>query len=138
MRQIILMSHGPLAHAIRQSAELIAGPISACYTWGIELDTNIEDIKNEIVTLLRSFKETDQVVVLCDILGGSPSNIILHLLEEFPNIQAFTGMNLGLVLELVLNPECDDLVTSLRQNYLTGFNHLTLQAPSDNDDELDL
>jgi len=99
---------------------------------------NIEDIKNEIATLLRSFKETDEVVVLCDILGGSPSNIILHLLEEFPNIQAFTGMNLGLVLELVLNPECDDLVTSLRQNYLTGFNHLTLQAPSDNDDELDL
>lgn len=101
MLPIILFSHGTYAKATKDTAEMIVGKLEDVYTLGLHPGGSISDLEKELSTIIE--KHNGEVIVLCDILGGTPSNITFKLKQSYENIISYTGFNLPIILELVFN-----------------------------------
>ncbi len=97
---IVLLSHGPLAEALLESARLIAGDIENAAYLCLEEGDNPQDFKKEIEKLLNSF--TQRKLVMVDLLGGTPCNSFVSVVNSLKSeVLAVSGMNLPMLLEVV-------------------------------------
>lgn len=97
--KILLTSHGHLASGIKSSFEFIAGKSSHLMT--IELDqAGIGSFQSRLKKLLEH--ETELVLILADLKGGTPYNEAFKLYLTRPQtIRVVSGLNLPMLLELV-------------------------------------
>lgn len=105
---IIICTHKSTGKEIKNSAEMIAGPTS-----------NIEVIEffdhNSPEELTEKYKEaierlnSDSIVFLVDLKGGTPFNCAARLKIENPAYEVITGVNIPMVLSIGLAGETDNL-----------------------------
>jgi len=65
---------------------------------------SIEECYQELVTIFDAIPEEDEVLILVDIYGGTPSNVTAMLLLNQTNdarIQAYAGFNLPVLIEVL-------------------------------------
>lgn len=60
------------------------------------------DFPNNFISLLSDFSKTEEVIVFTDILGGSVTQQITRLINEY-NIHIVAGINLPLILEFMIS-----------------------------------
>jgi PTS system mannose-specific IIA component len=97
--KLVLVSHGSFAVGLLESFHMIAGEnkdISAiCLT-----DEGISDFSKRLKDYLESWSN-EQIVVLCDIKGGTPFNEAYgSYLADPERIKIITGMNLPMLIEM--------------------------------------
>lgn len=125
MIQIITASHGPLSEAIIKSASIIAGSNKTknlrCIQ--ITMETTLEEIRNQINEILDSFDETDEILALTDVFGGSITRVITEYIGV-RKLHIITGMNLGMLLEALFvkdNFSIEELVDYLLHSGKEGI-----------------
>lgn len=101
MLPLILFSHGSFSKATKETAEMIVGNLEEVYVLSIETGSSISDVEEKLENLVKEYN--GEVLILCDILGGTPSNITFKMKQKYSNILSYTGFNLPVVLELVFN-----------------------------------
>ena len=90
MSRVIFASHGGLSKGMKDSVTMIVGDLTKnVETYSLLPGENPEDESNE------------QILVLCDIKGGSV-HTALSKLAVLDNVVVFSGMNMGLALDIVL------------------------------------
>ena len=97
---LILMSHGNLASALIESAEMILGDLSA-YNYGVinlQADNTFDQIEDQLKKLLEKYGD-NKVIIMTDLYGGTPFNIASKFYRKRDNICLISGMNLDMVLE---------------------------------------
>ena len=97
---LILMSHGNLASALIESAEMILGDLSA-YNYGVinlQEDNTYDQIEDQLKKLLEKYGD-NKVIIMTDLYGGTPFNIASKFYRKRDNICLISGMNLDMVLE---------------------------------------
>jgi mannose/fructose-specific phosphotransferase system component IIA len=95
---IILMSHGPLATAIVESATLIIGEQPNLAAFGLETTDTLEDYAVSVVEAYQAFG--GNALVLVDLYGGTPCNqLVLAALRNQMKLYAVSGLNLPMVME---------------------------------------
>ena len=100
MAHIIIASHGGLSRGIVDSLHMVAGDLAdGIETYSLELGQNPNDYYEEL--RVRVEADPEQFIILCDILGGSVHNALFRLTES-PNVALFSGVTLGMALEVVL------------------------------------
>ena len=99
MFSILLVSHGALAHAMEESAQMVQGPCGAVHTMEIMPDMSVESIEQNLRDTLRELQSEGDTVVLSDIPLGTPFNVLLRLMREMEFLH-ITGANMPLFLEL--------------------------------------
>ena len=92
-----------LAEAILTSAEMIVGSIPLSAAVGVHPGDSPEDIHSRLSDALAEVDQGDGVIVLCDMFGGTPSNISLTFLS--PTVDVVTGVNLPMVLKFFTTRE---------------------------------
>ena len=96
---LVLVTHGRLAEELRLAMEHVVGPQAGVATVCIypddKLDTRREDIRSAIVEVDGG----DGVVVLTDILGGTPSNLAFQLCDH-QHVEVIAGVNRPLLVKL--------------------------------------
>ena len=101
MINILVMSHGEFAEGICKSAEMIIGEQenlkTVIFNPGESLDTLVEKLKKAINEFDNDFSH----LLLVDIFGGSPSNATALLLAENYKINAVSGVNLPMLVEVI-------------------------------------
>ena len=118
-RQLVLISHGKFCEELKKSTEMIMGPQEDIYTLPLLPEDGTETYKQKFLTVTDSLND---FVVLCDLLGGTPANIIAKLIMEGQQITLYAGMNLPMVIEFInsqmigLEPEfvragCESIVS---------------------------
>ena len=118
-RQLVLISHGKFCEELKKSTEMIMGPQEDIYTLPLLPEDGTETYKQKFLTVTDSLND---FVVLCDLLGGTPANIISKLIMEGQQITLYAGMNLPMVIEFInsqmigLEPEfvragCESIVS---------------------------
>jgi len=96
---IIIASHGKLAEEILKSAYMIMGPQENIVALGLEPESDPLELKDKIYKSATEIDTGCGVVILVDLLGGSPGNVSAYLAKEgYPVI---TGFNLPMLLELI-------------------------------------
>ena len=100
---ILLTSHGEMAKGMLNSCKLFFGnDLKKCEAVCLEANENIIDFDIKLEKALKILDEYNEgVVVCCDLYGGTPSNRMLEFLYKKRHIRVLTGMNLGLVMELL-------------------------------------
>ncbi len=124
MFEIIIVSHGGFASGLRSSMEMIAGEQRLLYDLSLSSDETASTLQHKINTLVSSLKKDDGLLVLTDILGGTPTLVAMKVLTELNQLSPFdfeciSGVNLPILIDIVIKREStnlEDCVYSVIQN----------------------
>lgn len=100
---IILISHGYFAKYAMDSAEMIVGKQENYKVISVTDDKDLEDVLKELEDSYNVLSKDREVIILTDIFGGTPCNATSRLILSGKNVMAYTGFNLPVLLELLLN-----------------------------------
>lgn len=101
MYKIIVFTHGTLAHGLVETSRLIMGNQPDIETYCVEPGCNLEELKASVLRSIRYSNSADQeVLVLTDLMYGTPFNIMIQL-EESCVFTHITGTNLPLLIDAV-------------------------------------
>lgn len=100
---VILASHGEFARAAAGTVEMVAGPLDRTRTLGLAPSMALADFErlfNDAYDELSA--ECDLVVVLVDILGGTPFNVVARAQAAGRPMVAFAGFSIPVLIELLI------------------------------------
>ncbi|MDU5336524.1 PTS sugar transporter subunit IIA [Enterococcus sp.] len=101
MSNVLVMTHGEFAAGIKKSAEMIIGEQDNFETLVFTPEMSLDALVIALKEKLHRFDNDHPTLVLVDLFGGSPSNAVALLLAEGFDIQAISGVNLPLLLEVL-------------------------------------
>ncbi|WP_044642755.1 PTS galactosamine/N-acetylgalactosamine transporter subunit IIA [Risungbinella massiliensis] len=115
MNGIIVTGHGHFATGLGSSLKLIAGEQLNIKFVDFVAEDSTEQLREKILQERLALKDCDGVLVLCDLVGGSPFQTAVLLSNEDPKIKVVGGTNLAMLVELALWKETKTLeeLTSL-------------------------
>lgn len=124
---LLLMSHGTFAHSAMKSAELIIGQQENYETVGIDVVDDVDALEKEMLEKVESLDKSNGLIILTDIIGGTPTNLASRLLQNSTTILV-SGLNLPLVLDVCMNRQMglDSVMGSLETAYTQGFSIRTI------------
>ncbi|WP_449161592.1 PTS sugar transporter subunit IIA [Streptococcus sp.] len=106
MKYLILVSHGGLAEGLKSSLSMFASDkVDDVIAIGLKDGGSLADFSVEVKNVIASLDENDSILVLADIVGGSPLTTVATVLEEFGKLENATilgGMNLTMALTAVV------------------------------------
>ena len=98
--RIVIAGHGALPAALLATAELICGPISDIAAAGLQPTDSPDRYADTLRTAIG--RDHRRVLVLCDLLGGTPFNVASAIARRSPRIVCLAGMNLAMAIEAAL------------------------------------
>jgi len=96
---ILIVSHGRLADALILSVQSLVGNLEKIRGVSIWSKDREEEVKDWIQKKMAEVDDGDGVVILTDILGGTPTNLSLSFLED-EKVEVVTGVNIPMLLTL--------------------------------------
>jgi len=96
---ILVVSHGGLADALIASVQSLVGNLQRTRGVSIWPKEKEEEVKDWIQKGMREVDDGDGVVILTDVLGGTPTNLSLSFLED-EKVEVVTGVNMPMLLTL--------------------------------------
>ncbi|MEG6532740.1 PTS sugar transporter subunit IIA [Caldibacillus thermoamylovorans] len=104
-RAVLLVSHGELANAMKESVELIIGNQPNVYALPMNEQATLSSYSVELEKVVKDLLRVyDELILLADIKGGTPCNASAFLLLKYEQIKLIAGFNLGLVIEACITP----------------------------------
>ncbi len=96
---ILVVSHGELAEALISSVQILVGKLQKIKSISIWPGDGQEEIEERIEKEIAEVDEGDGVIILTDMLGGTPTNLILSYLKG-KHAEVITGVNMPMLLLL--------------------------------------
>lgn len=99
MNAIVLIAHDPLASALRRAALHVlpeAEPLVAAVDVRAEL--SLEANRRLARHVLQATGAARGILLLADIVGATPCNIAVELMQEVPRVRLLAGVNLPMLL----------------------------------------
>jgi mannose/fructose-specific phosphotransferase system component IIA len=98
--RIVIAGHGTLPAALLGTAELICGPIADIVAVGLEAGASPDRYAGDLRAAIGA--DHRRVLVLCDLLGGTPYNVATAIARRSPRIACLSGVNLAMTVEAAL------------------------------------
>lgn len=144
MKYLVLVSHGGLAEGVQSSLKMFAGDkTDQVIAVGLKEGKSVDDFAIDFRQALAGLSTEDTVLVLADIVGGSPLTTACNVLSELGKLNTAVvlgGLNLtmaltGLVMKDML--EGKDLAQAILSEASAALQEFDVTA-SDEDDEDDI
>lgn len=116
---IIISGHGTFATGISSAVELLTGHQDFIVPVDFREEHSEEQLRENLKAAFDCLQDCEQVLVLCDILGGSPFKNAVMLSIGDERIKVLYGTNLGMTVELAMRcmmgqiPEADTLADEI-------------------------
>ena len=144
MKYLVLVSHGGLAEGLKSSLAMFAGDkIDQVIAVGLKEGKSVDDFAHDFGQAISHLTDEDSVLVLADIVGGSPLTTAATVLEEQGKLSTaliLGGMNLIMALTAVVMKdmmEGADLAQVILSEASTALQEFTLAPVEGDDDEED-
>jgi mannose/fructose-specific phosphotransferase system component IIA len=98
--RIVVAGHGTLPAALLQTTELIVGPVADIVAAGLAEDHSPDAYADALRTAIGH--DGRRVLVLCDLLGGTPFNVASAIARRSPRVVCLAGVNLAITVEAVM------------------------------------
>lgn len=95
---IIVAAHGSLATELVATAELIMGPLPRVAGCNVSPALSPEAMEGELSRVISELDKGDGVLVLADLLGGTPCTRSLALCQR-AHLEVLTGVSLPMLLK---------------------------------------
>ncbi len=133
---IVIVTHGDLGAELLRTAQEIVGKLPHVESVSIQASEQIEKARRKIEGVLHRVGDGGGVLILTDLFGGTPSNLVLSYLEE-GKLEVVTGVNLPMLMKLpALREErnvralADKLAKYGQRNILVASEFLAKQGKS--------
>jgi len=93
---ILIVSHGRLADALISSVQSLVGNLEKIKGIPIRSKDRQEEVKDRIQKEMGEVDDRNGVVILTDILGGTPTHLSLSFLED-EKVEVVTGVNIPML-----------------------------------------
>lgn len=108
MTKLIIVTHGPLAEAFKESGAMFFGEqVNEVATIGLFPAKSPDELQNEIKNAVVQ-SGTKECLIFVDIMAGTPFNVVALLIEELKEeyqIECFAGVNMPLVMEALASKD---------------------------------
>lgn len=115
----IVIGHGSFGSSILESAEMIIGKQENIQTVDFLEEDSLDDIDKKISQALANLDTDDGVIVLADLMGGTPFNRAMLKASENSNLKVIAGINMPFVLEILNNRSQNENIDSLIEETIT-------------------
>ena len=98
---LLLVSHKGIASNLLETAFSIVNdrPANISYV-EVPMDAPVDSMKNDIKKQLDQLDQSDEVLILTDIYGGTPSNIASCFISS-KNTRLISGLNLAMIIKAI-------------------------------------
>ncbi len=112
MKYVVMISHGEFAPGLRSAVFMMTGPKDEVLCTNLRADMSADQFQENFRTLVAPISpEKDEIILLCDILGGSPMTKALEVLSERNLLDksiVLTGMNMPMAMTAVIMKDAMD------------------------------
>ncbi len=145
MKYLILVSHGGLAEGLKVTLSMFAGDkIDQVIAAGLAPDQSVDAFADSFKQAISVLGPDDSVVVLADIVGGSPLTTALNVLDEQGKLEGTVvlgGMNLPMALTTVVMKDAlegDALVEAVLAEAGSALQEFKVSTSVDEEDDDDI
>jgi len=96
---IVVATHGDLGRALIAAMEMILGEQELVLALSLHVSDRLEDAAERLEGAVREADAGDGVLILTDMLGGTPSNMSLALIGGDRPVDVVSGANLPMLLK---------------------------------------
>lgn len=103
MYKILVVTHSNLCRGFNDAVKMILGEGASIRYLALDedgVDVFHDKLKN-VITELK--KESNEILILADLFGGSPFNRSLIEMNNSKNIKVISGVNLPMLIEAIMN-----------------------------------
>jgi len=118
---VVVVTHGQLATELVNAAETIVGDLPRFAAVSIGWHEDTQDAREEIAEAIARVQQDQGVLILTDMLGGTPSNLAMTFLTQ-DKVEVITGVNLPMLIKLASATEPADLLQVAREMREHGRN----------------
>lgn len=143
MKYVILVSHGEFAPGLHSAVKMMTGDRSDVLSTSLKDGMSADEFAANFKDLVKDIKADDEIILLADILSGSPFTNALNVLSEkgmLANTLVIAGMNMPLAITAVLMKDNfddrDALAETLLNEGRTGLTRFETEDDSDEDDDI--
>lgn len=142
MKYVVLVSHGTFAPGLKSVLAMLAGgEREDVISVGLEDGMGADEFAEKLSEAISCVKEDDEIILLGDIIGGSPlTNAIEQISNKglIDNTIIFGGMNLAMALTATLMKDGMDM-DMLKENLMSeakeAIKEFVLESQDDDDDD---
>jgi len=95
---VVIATHGRLAEEALSCVQAIVGPLERARAVAVSSAIPMDAAREAIATAIREVDDGSGVLVLTDMLGGTPANLALGFVSD--RVDVVTGVNLPMLLKL--------------------------------------
>lgn len=143
MKYLLLVSHGTMAPGVHSVIRMLLGDRDFVLSHSMEDGVSADEFVATLASVIEPIGAGDSVVVLGDIVGGSPLTNTLNTLTQkglLANTLAFGGLSLPMAISALMAIEdgVDDatLVENVVSEAREGARQVVLALDDDEDEEL--
>ena len=127
---VVVVTHGQLATELVNAAETIVGDLPHFLAVSIGWHEDVQDAREAIATAIDKVQQPGGVLLMTDMFGGTPSNLVITFLEK-DKIEIVTGVNLPMLLRTVCYRQepLEALVTRALSGASQGIMQVAITAP---------
>ncbi|MCH4180244.1 MAG: PTS fructose transporter subunit IIA [Atopobiaceae bacterium] len=143
MRYLLMVSHGTLAPGLHSVLKMLSGSCDGVLSCSMEDGMGADDFVCRLEGTIAPITSADEVLVLGDIIGGSPLTNTLDTLARhglLAKAVAFGGMNLPMALTALMGlqtAELDALRAEMLSEGRDAIREVDLAATEDDEDDED-
>lgn len=98
---ILIVTHGEFAPGIVNGMELICGEQEALETISLFMSDDVEVFADCVRAAAARLDSGDGVIIMTDLLGGSPANVVCGFVVEEKQVEALAGINFPMLIEAI-------------------------------------
>mgnify|MGYP003365162345 FL=1 len=142
MSYLILVSHGRFSEGLKDALSMFIGDdIETVKAIGLQSDDDVKVFGDRFRALLTELNADSKLIVLGDIIGGSPLTEVINILSQEDKLEKATilgGMNFPMALNAAILKDSlneDELVPVVLKEATAAVKQFTLTEKSDEDED---
>lgn len=118
----ILTGHGGYAGGLYSSIKMIAGEQDEFAVVEFHDDATVSDFPQQLRSVIDEYAGRDEeVIVFCDLQGGTPFNQAMMAAVVLPNVSVVAGVNLPFMIEAAISrPEAECAEDLIEESLAAG------------------
>ena len=140
MKYVVMVSHGDFAPGLRSAVFMMTGPKDEVLCTNLRADMSADQFQENFRELVKPITADDEVILLCDILGGSPMTKSLEVLSEKGLLErsiVLTGMNMPMAMTAVIMKDNMDDMEMLKSTIISEAQNAVAEFKAVADDDAD-
>jgi PTS system mannose-specific IIA component len=124
---LVVVGHGDFPEALLRSAESVLSGVTQMRAVALHPEDDPSHISEEIEEAVKDVNKGDGVIIMTDMMGGTPTNAALAMLNQ-SDVEVVTGVNLPMLLKL---PFIKGKTSHEAATFLVEYGRRNLAQPSE-------